>query len=128
MFWPAKESLVTGSTITSVLPDVVFPMATDGESRAKSINSRPFTGRLTIWRSVITVLSCGKSGDYVLTGVRALHGPRKPGGSVGNRHIRFGHAAARSVHHPARECGVHGLAEGRGRISDGKTKHQSSKE
>src|SRR6266571_2249744 len=63
MFWPAKESLVTGSTITSVLPDVVFPMATDGESRAKSINSRPFTGRLTFWRSVITVLSCVRVGS-----------------------------------------------------------------
>src|SRR5712692_6271793 len=57
MFWPAKESLVTGSTITSVLPDVVSPMATAGESSAKSMNSRPFTGRFTIWRSVMTVLT-----------------------------------------------------------------------
>src|SRR6266849_6999636 len=58
MFCPAKESLVTGSTITSVLPEVVSPMVTAGESSAKSINSRPFTGRLTIWRSVITLLTC----------------------------------------------------------------------
>src|SRR6266478_3230456 len=58
MFCPAKESLVTGSTITSVLPEVVSPMVTAGESSAKSINSRPFTGRLTIWRSVMTLLTC----------------------------------------------------------------------
>src|SRR5712691_4192449 len=57
MFCPAKESLVTGSTITSVLPDVVSPTATAGESSAKSMNSRPFTGRFTIWRSVMTVLT-----------------------------------------------------------------------
>src|SRR5436853_195059 len=57
MFWPAKDSLVTGSTITSVFPAVVSPMVTAGESSAKSINSRPFTGKLTIWPSVITVLT-----------------------------------------------------------------------
>src|SRR5579884_3138714 len=33
MFWPANESLVTGSTITSVLPEVVSPMVTPGASR-----------------------------------------------------------------------------------------------
>src|SRR6266404_2382784 len=58
IFCPAKESLVTGSTITSVLPAVVSPMVTAGESSAKLMNSRPFTGRFTIWRSVITVLTC----------------------------------------------------------------------
>src|SRR6267154_96123 len=63
MFWPAKESLVTGSTITSVLPEVVSPMATAGESSAKSINSRPFTGRFTICRSVITVLTSVRVGS-----------------------------------------------------------------
>src|SRR5229473_564010 len=63
MFWPAKESLVTGSTITSVLPDVVSPMATAGESSAKSMNSRPFTGRFTIWRSVMTVLTSVRVGS-----------------------------------------------------------------
>src|SRR5713101_2712845 len=33
-------------------------MVTAGESSAKLMNSRPFTGRFTIWRSVITVLTC----------------------------------------------------------------------
>ena len=38
-------------------------MATAGESSAKSINSRPFTGRVTICRSVITVLTSVRVGS-----------------------------------------------------------------
>src|SRR5690349_16462044 len=63
MFCPANESFVTGSTITSVLPDVVSPICTAGESSAKSMNSRPFTGKSTIWFCVMTVLTCVRVGS-----------------------------------------------------------------
>ncbi len=38
-------------------------MVTAGESNAKLMNSRPFTGRFTIWRSVITVLTSVRVGS-----------------------------------------------------------------
>ena len=44
-----EPNWLPGSIITSVLPDVVSPMVTPGASKAKSMNCRPFTGRLSIF-------------------------------------------------------------------------------
>ena len=49
--------------MTSVLPEVVSPTVMPGASKAKSMNWRPFTGRLLIFLSSITWLTMVRVGS-----------------------------------------------------------------